>query len=270
MVRLPDGKDMLIDAGSGTTASNAVKNKFETYLEDMDIDTLDYLIITHPDSDHVNMAQIALDNYEVKNIYYNDIYSTASNTYKEFVDLSKVEDGAQLFSIDEDGEYYQIASEEWNYQIDIIAPCHSRFSDRNSMSVFCLLKYGGTEVLFTGDAHTDSEEYLMEYLDQGVDIDILKVGHHGSDSSTSMEFLEFFDPEYAVISVAQTNAYNHPSPFLMNRLFEYGVVTYRTNRHGDIVLYMDNQENFGFLCGKNVAVENNSKEINEKRLVLEK
>lgn len=266
LIRFPDGIDMIIDAGSGTNASNAMKSKYSTYLEGMDMPDLDYLLITHPDADHVNLAYILLNDYEVKNIYYNDLYEGQSNTYKNFVDLSLAE-GAVLFAVDEDGEHFSFYSLEHNYRMDIYAPGHGRFSDPNEISIFCLLQYGDIKVLFTGDAHHNTEAYLMDLLDvESYDIDILKVGHHGSNSSTSTEFLNFFDPEYAVISVGQTNSYNHPSPFVMNRLFEYGVVTYRTNRHGNIVLYIDQQGNFGFLPEINVAIENNSKDLDEKRL----
>lgn len=271
LIRFPDGVDMIIDAGSGTNVSNAMKDKFADYLLDMDMPDLDYLLITHPDSDHVNMASILLNNYEVKNIYYNDLYDGQSNTYRNFVDLALLEEGAELFAVDEDGEYYYFENKELDYRMDIYAPGYERFSDPNEISMFCLLQYGDIKILFTGDAHSNTEDYLMSILEgDSLDIDILKVGHHGSNSSTSVDFLNYFVPEYAVISVGQTNTYNHPSPFLMNRLFDFGVITYRTNRHGNIVLYVDDNGNFGFLPQTNVAIENNSNQINEKRLSFPK
>lgn len=265
-IRFPDQSDMLIDAGSGTTASNATKTKFSNYLTNMGISDLDYLLITHPDSDHVNLASIVLDNYQVNNIYYNNIYEGQSQTYRNFIDLVLLE-GAQLFAIGENGAYYYFQSDEYNYRMDIYAYGYGGTTDPNEMSICCLLQYQDIKILFTGDALESTEYYLMQQLNcTEYSIDILKVAHHGSNSSTSQDFLDFFSPDYAVISVGQTNAYNHPSPFTMNRLFDYGVVTYRTNRHGNIVLYIDKLGNFAFLPEKNVAVENNSNEKDEKRL----
>lgn len=267
-LRFPDGIDMLIDAGSGAIASNASKNKFADFFLSMNISKLDYLLITHPDSDHVNMANILLNNYAVHNIYYNDVYENSSNTYKSFIDLTQVEEEATLYPIDDDGEYYFFENTTLNYRMDIYAPGYDRFSDVNSMSIICLLQYGDIKVLFTGDAHEDTEAYLMDALEENNDIDILKVGHHGSSSSTSEAFLEFFTPEYAIISVGETNTYNHPSPLVMNTLFNLGIVTYRTNRHGNITLYLDKNGNFAFLPEKNVPIENNSKEIDSKMLII--
>ena len=268
VVRLPDGKDMLIDAGSGTSASNATKQKYLSYLAQLNIDTIDFLMVTHPDSDHVNMMNEVLKEYQVENIYYNDTYEGRSNTYKNFIDEAQLEGAENLYNVDEDGETYTINSEEYNYEIEIYAPGYDRFEDANSMSMITILRYGGRKILFTGDAHYETENWLMNKMEtENYDIDILKIGHHGSNSSSSDEFLEFFDPEYGVISVGEDNSYGHPAAATMNRLFNYGVVTYRTNRQGNIVLYIDNDGDFGFLPENNVPVENNSKDLFSKTLV---
>lgn len=265
-IRLPDGKDMLIDCGSGTAASIETRDKFSEYLIDLNVGVLDYFIVTHPDSDHVNLASIVLNNFEVENIYYNDLEAD-TEVYGNFLILAENEN-ATLFKIDADGENYYIENIEKDYRIDIYAPGYERFSDENSMSAMCLLRYGERKILFTGDAHTDTEEYFMGFFEEGLDIDILKIGHHGSPSSTSEIFLDFVSAEYAVISVGETNTYGHPSPFVMNRLFDNGVVTYRTNRHGNIVLYMDDSGDFGFFPQRNVQIENNSLSRDEKRLLF--
>lgn len=268
-IRFPDGIDMLIDAGSGSVASNVVKNRYTDFFLSMNIDEIHHMLITHPDSDHVNMANILLNNYHVHSIYYNDIYETTSNTYKSFVDLALIEEDATLYPVDDDGEYYYFENTDLNYRMDIYAPGYDRFTDANSMSMICLLQYGDVKILFTGDAHKETEYYLMDILADNVDINILKVGHHGSNSSSSEDFLNFFTPEYAIISVGENNSYNHPSPLVMNSFFNLGIVTYRTNRHGNIVLYLDNEGNFAFLPEKKVPIENNSKEIDTKLLVIE-
>jgi competence protein ComEC len=264
-IRFPDGKDMLIDCGSGSNASQEARDKFSDYLTALNVGVLDYFIITHPDSDHVNLSNIILNYFEVKNIYYNDIFEGQPNAYKDFVTLAANE-GAELFSIDDDGEYYFIENTQKDYRMDIYAPGHSRFSGDNAMSIICLLRYGERKVLFTGDAEKETEEYFMQLVGQPQDIDIIKIAHHGSDSGTDETFLDFLTPEYAVISVGENNSHNHPSAKLMNRLFNEGIVTYRTNRHGSIVLYIDDSGDFGFLSERNVPVDNNSLERDEKRL----
>ena len=101
-VMLPDGKTFLIDAGSGTSVSAATRTEYMNYLSDiLAIDVVDYLLVTHPDSDHVNLASGVLEEYDVKNIYYNEYYTEGSKTYKTFMDDAdaEAETGATLYEI---------------------------------------------------------------------------------------------------------------------------------------------------------------------------
>ncbi|MFW5780760.1 MAG: ComEC/Rec2 family competence protein [Bacillota bacterium] len=269
LIRLPDQKDIFVDAGSGVMASQEARNDFSDYLMDMSLEELEYLIITHPHSDHVNMADILVNYYDINTIMFHDLYEDTSNTYRNFVDLSFAKENTNIVAIGDEWEFYSVESEQHNYKLDIYAPNRDFSNDTNSLSILCLLEYYNTKILFSGDATHETEQYFMELFDEPVDIDILKVGHHGSSTSSSQEFLDFFNPDYAVICVAENNTYNHPSPFTMNRLFNRGVVTYRTNRHGNIVLYADDEENFGFLCETALPTENNSYQIDEKMIVLD-
>lgn len=287
-ISFPSGETVLIDAGCSTgyyyenksgnittNVSKDVRDAYLAYLAALNITSITHMIATHPDADHVNMLALTLKEYVVENIYYNYI-EEHSATYDYFLAMAEnevTESNANLMQIgDKTGEWeWAIESEEWGYRLDVFAPGNDAFEDVNSKSIMCLLDYGGVKTLFTGDAHDDEEEWLMElfkekYSVTSYDIDILKVGHHGSNSSSSVGFLEFFTPEYGVISVGETNGYNHPTPFAMNRLFDAGVVTYRTNRHGNIVLYIDSDGTFGFLPENNVTVDNNKNYIEEKRL----
>ncbi len=265
---LPDGKILLIDAGSGTSVSNATKAKYNTYLErTLAVDEIDYMIITHPDSDHVNMAQDVLKNYDVHNIYFNE-YDTekTSKTYTNFKDAAKSETTstgkAVCNEIKADSKTFNI--DGGSYKLDIYAVGDTNVkgdsSFANAISIICILEYGGRKVMFTGDAEAATERWFMSELgENGVDIDVLKVGHHGSRTCTTKEFIDYVKPEYAVISCGENNSYSHPHPETMTTLFDYGAVTYRTDRHGDIVLYIDEDGDFGFLPEKNVQVENNTK-----------
>lgn len=269
--KLPDGKILLIDAGSGTSVSAATRATYLSYLSStVAIERVDYMVITHPDSDHVNMAASVLEAYDVYNIYYND-YANASKTYTSFMTAAQAETCAELYVIESESETFRIEGE--NYVFTLYAPGNTGFSGAdsatNSMSIICVLEYGGRTVLLMGDAEVETEEWFMAEVDEDFDADVLKVGHHGSSSCTSTDFLDFIDAEYAVISCGLGNSYGHPTAQTMNRLFSYGLVTYRTDRHGNIVLFIDSDGDFAFLPDNPVQVENNTKERNPFLLLKE-
>ena len=275
-VMLPDGKTFLIDAGSGTSVSAATRTEYMDYLSDiLAIDVVDYLLVTHPDSDHVNLASGVLEEYDVKNIYYNEYYTEGSKTYKTFMDDAdaEAETGATLYEIGAEEEKYTVTGD--GYEFEIFAPGNTGFegaeSAKNSMSIMCVLTYGGRTVLFTGDAEVETEEWFISLPEVAdLDVDVLKVGHHGSESCTSQAFMEAIKPEYALISCDNGTAYGHPHAVTMNTLFAFGTVTYRTNRHGNVVLYLDDDGDFGFLPENDVPVENNRLGINPLTITLQK
>lgn len=280
-IMFPDGKKMLIDAGSGTSVSSATRTKYMDYLSDnlnlAENDTIDYLIVTHPDADHVNMMSGVLDKYDVDNVYYND-YSHKSNiskTYSTFSEKAENEPDANVFAVGADSLTQKISGN--GYTVDLYACGYNAFyeeaytdNNKNILSIMCVLTYGTRKIMFTGDAEVPTEKWFMNTVGGTVlDVDILKVGHHGSYSCTSTQFLDFIKPEYAVICCDNGQAYHHPHPETMNTLFNYGVVTYRTNRHGNIVLYVADDGDFGFLPEKSVPVENNTNNINPCTIKLQ-
>ena len=180
------------------------------------------------------------------------------------------ETGAEIVRFDADGDVYEIEGE--GYTVTIYAPGYARFEDTNYMSPMIVVEYGGRRMLLTGDAEEEVELWWMETMGgTSYDIDILKVGHHGSQKGTSDAFLEFVDPEYCVIMVGEENGtYKHPDYLTMNDLFNAGVVTYRTNRHGNIVLFLDGNGEFGFAVEQEVPVDNNKDGINDRMIVTEK
>lgn len=275
---LPDGKILLIDAGSGTRANEETRTEYKNYLKDiLNVDAIDYMIITHYDSDHSNMAKEVLDTYDVYEIFYNDYapdYPEKSRTatYKNFMEAANSETTekgeAKIHAVGGTGLTTEIKGE--NYALSVYAAGNVKFTEPNSMSIMAVLSYGGRKVMFTGDAETVTEEWFMETAGgTELDVDILKVGHHGSDTCSSKNFIDFIKPEYAVISCGDGNSYKHPHAPTMNTLFNYGTVTYRTDRHGNIVLYIDEDGDFGFLPEKNVPVENNSKDRNPFTILAE-
>lgn len=252
LLRFPDGTDILIDAGSGTSASKEIITAYLGLLSQTGLDDIEYMIATHPDSDHINMLDDALSEYEVEKIYYNG-YIHNTQTFRKFADAAAAEtygDGnqAELIIFDEDGDIYTISGE--NYLITIYAPGYQRFSDANSMSPIIVVEYGGKRLILTGDAEEETEEWFMEIIGEPLDCDILKAGHHGSRTSSSAGFLDFITCEYAVISAGEGNTYNHPHPETLTKYSERNYTIYRTDLNGTIICYIDLDGDMEFVTSK--------------------
>ena len=270
VIMLPDGKIFFIDGGSGTSASKQTRQSYNNYLKNnLYVDKVEYLVVTHPHTDHYNLLDSVLDFYDVDMIFYN-VDSEPSKSYDSFCAQASSEDGVEIKSITNGNDSILIVESQL-YKITIFSAGNDGFggakSVKNSMSVVCLLEYGKTKVLFMGDAEKETEQWLSKYaLDNNIDldVDVLKVGHHGSNSGTTNAFLDSIQAEYAIISCGENNSFDHPSKEVMQSLFYKSVATYRTDKHGSIVLYVDYDGDFGFLTENNVLVENstdNSKTI---------
>lgn len=269
-IELPDGKDMLIDGGSKTPV--AVRTEFVDYIANLkgSETKLDYLVVTHPDTDHYNMLKPILETYEIKNIYYHDVEK--NNTYKGYMGLFDVE-GATLHKTGPNatsGVWKTIKYEDATngYTINMYSigydtlntenPDEYDADESNGMSIMMSIKYNNRKIMLTGDAVIETEEWLMPFLSDTYDCDVLKLGHHGSSTSTSAEFLDKIKPEYAIVSSDDGKAHDHPRPMVMNRLYERGIVTYSTNHHGHIVLEIDEDGEFGFRTQNVKMVQNNT------------
>lgn len=123
-------------------------------------------------------------------------------------------------------------------KIKVLGPV-AEYEDLNDMSVVLRVEYKENSFLFMGDAETSAEKGLLMQNEEALDADVLKVGHHGSKTSTSAKFLEAVDPRYGVICVGEGNSYGHPTPAIIKRLQDAGVVIYRTDESGSIVFYAD-------------------------------
>lgn len=270
-IDFPDGTNMLIDAGRGTSENAQFTANYLTFFDEMDINTINYLMLTHSDSDHCNMLDDVVETLEIKHFFLND-YPTAgqSQAYLAFINAALAEEGATYDFFDEDGYIYYVESEQredFPYKMTIFAPGHANpelSNDANSNCPICLLEYADRYIFLGGDAPSGLEAYYIEWLKNeyptGYDIDVLKVSHHGSKGSTDYDFLEFFTPEYAIISCGEVNSYDHPSAMLMNRLYNEGIVTYRTNRHGTILLSISSEGYMQFSSSIYAHPENNKLE----------
>jgi beta-lactamase superfamily II metal-dependent hydrolase len=261
---------MLIDSGTSTQGLATLRAEYLEYLTLItDNKVIEYMIITHPDADHYNMLKQVVEDYEVKSAYYNQDDGKA---YNQFLDALNNEDGIVLYEVDKKSTTFIIEGD--GYKVTLYCSGDSAFAgsgERNNQSFMCMLEYGGRKVLFTGDGGTSTEKWFVSELESPyIDIDVLKVGHHGSDSSTGEDFLEFIDAEYAVISCDDGTLYGHPDNVVMDRLSLYSIVTYRTNRHGNILLYIDGDGDFGFLTEIDATVENNLLGIDDRKISIAK
>lgn len=231
LVLLPDGKNMLIDAGTNSGAKSLVKE-----LKNSGIEKIDYLIATHPHEDHIGGMDNVINEFEIGKIYMPKVDSSQTPTTKTYEDvLDAVSDKGLKISRGKGGD--RIIKGE-NLDVMFVAPNSSKYSDLNSYSIAVKLEYGETSFLFMGDAEQDSEK---EIIDSGYNIEanVLKCGHHGSNTATSKDFVEKVSPKYAVISCGKKNSYGHPHEETLDTLNEFGVKIYRTDTDGTVTVKSD-------------------------------
>lgn len=220
------GSSMLIDAGN-----NADAGLVTGYLKKQGIKRLDYLIGTHPHEDHIGSLDAVIKAFDIGKIYMPEVTST-TKTFKDVI--LAIKDKGMTIEKPVPGTGFKLG----NAECSILAPVGSEYEDLNNYSIVIKVVFGETSFLFTGDAQTVSED---EMISRGYDLtaDVLKVGHHGSHSSTGDVFLDRVRPEYAVISCAEVNDYGHPHKETVEKLQERGIIVYRTDESGTIICTSD-------------------------------
>lgn len=222
---LCDGKAMLIDGGNAEDSS-----LLYTYLKKHDISHLDYVIGTHAHEDHIGGLAGALNFASVDTAYC----STTAYESKAFNNFVKALDkhGVSI-TVPSVGDSFSLGSSTCT-----ILAVNTDSNDTNNTSIVLRIVYGDTSFLFTGDAEREVEQAI---LNRGADINstVLKVGHHGADTSTSYVWLREIMPQYAVISVGKGNSYGHPTDNMLSRLRDAEVTTFRTDLQGDIICVSD-------------------------------
>jgi len=222
-----NGHAMLIDAGN-----LGQDNLILGYLASYGITRLDYLVATHPHADHIGaMAAVIRAMESVGMIVMPDATST-TRTFENLLDA--IEEKDVPITIASPGSLFELGET----QIQILAPIGSGYADLNDFSVVLRVEFGNVVFLFTGDAETKSEN---EQLASGVELsaDVLKVGHHGSRTSSIQSFLQAVTPRYAVISCGAGNTYGHPHSEALARLTEIGAEIYRTDENGTVIFTTD-------------------------------
>ncbi len=219
------GHAMLIDAGDDAKGT-AIQN----YLQKQKITKLDYLILTHPDADHIGGAPVIITKFDIGKVFVSN-FEKDSKTYQKLI--QSLDDKRIKALTPKVNSKYTLGTAG----IIILAPSDS-YDNPNDSSVALLLKNGTRSFLFTGDAGEDAENDILE-TDIDISADVYKVGHHGSKYSTSKDFFKAVDPFYAVISCGEGNSYGHPHAETLNTLRTNGVKVYRTDESGTIVASTD-------------------------------
>lgn len=223
-----DGEAMLIDAGNNNKGTAV-----QLYLKKQGIEQLKYIVGTHPDADHIGGLDVIITKFDIFSgqVWMPDCDSD-TNTYRDV-----------LMAIEYKGLIKKCPKREDTYSLGtaIISICSSTeiYSDSNDNSIVIRVENGDNSFIFTGDATEKEERDIIKQID--VAADVLKVGHHGSKTSTSDEFLWAVNPSYAVISVGD-NSYGHPTAECLNKLRDYGVKLFRTDEQGSIIAVSDGVE----------------------------
>lgn len=212
-------KTVLIDGGDNNDEESLV-----TYIKKEGILKIDYLIATHNHADHIGGLDSIVENLEVSNVLVSNGDAT-TKTYKDFI--NSLANKKLSPSVPLDGAKFELGN---NSYIQLFNTNGGK--DTNEQSLVTLYVHGNDKFLFTGDAETETEEEIISKIP---DVDVLKVGHHGSRTSTTDEFLTKVNPEYAVITVGENNKYGHPHRATMEKLKNKNIEVHRTDECGDII-----------------------------------
>lgn len=231
LLQLPNGKNVLIDAGTSESAKGLVK-----LLKDLGVSKLDVVIATHPHADHIGGMQKVLENFEIgqyvmprvadKDVPTAKLYTNLLTTMKQKnIKATQAKAGLSLMN-------------DSSCKIELLAPKFAKYKELNNYSAVAMATIGEKKFLFTGDAEKESEQ---EMLKSGTDLhaDVLKCGHHGSKTSSTVAFLKAVSPTAAVISCGRGNDYGFPTQQTLSHLTSIGAKIYRTDEQKTICAHTD-------------------------------
>lgn len=266
LIEFPDGKTSIIDAGPSGNANSLINYINSNIFNGVSSPYFDYMIITHSDTDHIGASDEILDAYQVNNIYRPKIYATYNNletasegkrgvdtqTYHKVIERVLTEPNSNII-FNEEGLVITGGEGLDAYILTFYSPNQDYYSDVNDFSPILVLQYRDRAIMFTGDATIEVEEQIATLYDLP-QIDVLKLGHHGSNTSTSSELLAEINITYAVASAGEDNSYGHPNQETINRLvysgvsannifitYEHGNIIANVNTNSDINIFVDIQ-----------------------------
>lgn len=296
-IQLPDGKDMVIDCANYNDDKKYEDKTFDyldTYITD---DTVEYLMLTHCDSDHVYFMDELLERYQVEKLFmpnvlaapgtdtkskkelqdridaldtsrFTDKDTIGTVTYAEFFIAALTEPNCEIvLNVDPDANTNSVIIEETTYRLVFYCPTQEYYDDsnlnsaerKNAISPIGILEYNGRRIMLTGDSNELNEPLVVERTGK-IDCDVLKVGHHGSATSTLNPFLDAYTFEYAIISCnTYGNKFNHPRQSTLDRLKAHDIAVYRTDNNGNIVVSVDKDGNIKITTQKEWNKDENYK-----------
>lgn len=219
----------LIDAGNNEDGEKIVK-----YFKDLGITKFKYVFGTHAHEDHIGGMDNIIENFQIEHFYMPDTITT-TRTFEEVLDA--LEEKNIAFETPEEDENLTFSDTVFK-----VLHVGKDKRDLNDTSIVLKLTYKNTSYLFMGDATSSVEK---DILDKDIKSDVLKVGHHGSQYSSTISFLKKVSPKYAIIEVGKNNSYNHPKEVTLKKLEDLGTKIYRTDEDGTIILTSDG-ENMSF------------------------
>ena len=233
-----NNKNLLIDSGPSTSRKSLLK-----YLNKIKVKKFDYIIATHPHEDHIGNMDTIIKRFNVEKFYAPKV-TTTSITFENMIS-ALIDKNLKINILKKESKSINLGK---NTSIQIFSPEENISTDNlNNYSPIIKINFLNTSFLFTGDAEAIIEE---EIISENPDLkcDILKVGHHGSSTSTSSKFLTSANPSIAIISVGKNNTYGHPSLETLNLLDAMNIQTIRTDISGTIIVTSD---------GKNINISRN-------------
>lgn len=227
--------NMLIDAGNNGDGGYLVE-----YLKDQGVKTLDYIIGTHPHSDHIGGLDDVIKGFQVGAIIMPKVMAN-TRTFEEVMEA--VSDKGLSITSPVPGTSYPLGEAEFT----ILAPNSDDYASLNDYSIANRIVFGSNSFIFTGDAEALSEEEILNNFNKrDLASDVFKLAHHGSSTSNTEDFLEAINPSYGIISCGQDNSYGHPHREIMAQLKARNILVFRTDLHGTIVINSD---------GKDISIE---------------
>ena len=224
-----DGEYLLIDGGE-----NGDGDEVAAYLQALGVTKLDLVVGTHAHSDHIGGLDEVLELIPAEEVWYPE-YRHGTKTESDFLAAAEAQGLAPLQP--ELGATYALG----DAVVTVLGPVEAKYSDENDTSIVLLVQFGSTRFLFCGDASAPAEEDMLEYWDDSYfRADVLKVSHHGSQSSSTTDFLAAIDPAYGIISSG--GEYGHPHQTTLDKLGDAEILIFRTDMLGSIVFVSDGTE----------------------------